>query len=76
MAEVFVFVIVIVLIGCGSGVLNNYMKHQQKLKEMNADPALRDELTALRERVEVLEKIVTDESTSLRRELDQLERSA
>ncbi len=76
MAEVFVFVIIIVLIGCGSGVLNNYFKHQQKLREMNDDPELRSELDALRDRIEVLEKIVTDESHSLSREISQLERSA
>ncbi len=74
--DVFTFVILVVLIACGSGVINNYMKHQRNRKEVTVDEDAQQELEELRERIEVLEKIVTDEKYQLQRDLDQLERQA
>ena len=73
--DVFTFVIIIVIIGCGTGVLTEYFKHK---RESQADPDgdVYEELDRLRERVEILERIVTDEKYQLKKELDQLERSA
>lgn len=74
--DVFTFVIIVVLIGCGSGVINNYMRNQRNKNKLTVDEDAQQELAELRERIEILEKIVTDEKYQLRRDLDQLERQA
>lgn len=78
MSEVFVFVIIVVIIACGSGVVNNYLKNQRERTLMSGeeDEAVYQELAVLRERIEVLEKIVTDEKYQLERDLNRLERQA
>jgi len=68
------FVIFVVLIGCGSGVLNNYLKNQREREKHALNEDVVDELSVLRERIEVLERIVTDEKNHLSKELDRLER--
>lgn len=74
MDSVFMMVVLIVLISCGAGVANNYLRNQRKRAEADADPEVRTELDRLRERVEVLEKIVTDEKFHLAKEINRLER--
>lgn len=74
--DVFTFVIIVVLIGCGSGVINNYMKNQRNKNKLTVDEDAQQELAELRERIEILEKIVTDEKYQLQRDLDRLERQA
>ncbi len=74
--DVFTFVIIVVLIGCGSGVINNYMKNQRNKNKLTVDEDAQQELAELRERIEILEKIVTDEKYQLQRDLDHLERQA
>ncbi|HEY5646755.1 MAG TPA: hypothetical protein VIS76_12470 [Pseudomonadales bacterium] len=74
--DIFTFVIVIVIIGCGTGVLSEYFKHKRKTAAIEPDEGVYEELDRLRERVEVLEAIVTDEKYSLKKEIDRLERSA
>jgi hypothetical protein len=74
--DVFTFVIIVVIIGCGTGVLSEYFKTKRKSQEFNSDDGVLDELDSLRQRVEVLEAIVTDEKYHLRKEIDQLERRA
>lgn len=74
--DVFTFVIIIVVIGCGTGVLSEYFKHKRKAAEFKGDDGVYEELDRLRERIEVLEAIVTDEKYNLKKELDRLERSA
>jgi hypothetical protein len=74
--DVFTFVIIVVIIGCGTGVLTEYFKHKRKAGEASVGDEVYDELDRLRERIEVLERIVTDEKYHLAKELDQLERSA
>lgn len=74
--DVFTFVIIVVLIGCGSGVINNYMRNQRNKNKLTVDEDAQQELAELRERIEILEKIVTDEKYQLQRDLDRLERQA
>lgn len=74
--DVFTFVIIVVLIGCGSGVINNYMKNQRNRTKVSIDEDAQQELVELRGRIEILEKIVTDEKYQLQRDLDHLERQA
>lgn len=74
MDSVFTMVVLIVLISCGAGVANNYLRNQRKQAEAGANPGVRADLELLRERVEVLEKIVTDEKYHLAKEINQLER--
>ena len=51
----------------------SYFKTQRaKKSQQPADEATNKDLAELRQRVEVLEKIVTDRKYQLRRELDQL----
>ncbi len=75
--DVFTFVIIVVIIGCGSGVVNNYLKNQREMTQYSAeDEEVNQELALLRERIEVLEKIITDEKYQLERDLNRLERQA
>ena len=74
MDSVFMMVVLILLISCGAGVANNYLRNQRKRAEADADPEVRTDLDRLRERVEVLEKIVTDEKFHLAKEINRLER--
>ena len=75
--DVFTFVIIVVIIASGSGVVNNYLKNQRERNLTGEeDEAVYQELAVLRERIEVLEKIVTDEKYQLERDLNRLERQA
>jgi hypothetical protein len=74
--DVFTMVAVIVVVSCTAGVLNNYIQAKKKQRNDEADSSLAEELDELRERIEVLEKIVTDEKYHLHRELNELERQA
>lgn len=47
----------------------------KKDKAAKEDPKLADELARLKERVQVLEEIVTDEKYNLKREFDALKRT-
>lgn len=74
--EVFTMVVLIVFVACGAGVANNYIKMQSKRdKAGKADDTTLAELADLRARIEVLEKIVTDEKYQLKRDLRSLENS-
>ena len=74
--DVFTMVVIIVAISCGAGAYNNYLKTRKlEAKKAPSDDVLA-ELDEMRERVQVLEKIVTDEKYQLHRELNDLERSA
>ena len=74
--EVFTFIVIVVLIGCGSGVISTYLKTRSDQAHVKVDDSVYEEMENLRERVEVLERILTDEKYNLKRELDHLERSA
>ena len=74
--DVFTFVIIIVIVGCGTGILSDYFKTKRQSAAVEVDDDVYAELDRLRERVEILERIVTDEKYNLKKELDQLERRA
>ncbi len=75
--EVFTMVVLIVFIACGTGVINEHFKTRRKeLEHSSPNDDVYDEVEMLRERIEVLEKIVTDERYHLEKEIDQLERRA
>ncbi|MEQ8691029.1 MAG: hypothetical protein RIC89_09385 [Pseudomonadales bacterium] len=73
--DVFTMVVVIVVVSVSAGVLNNYMKVKGRQDAAEQDSATLEELDELRQRVEVLEKIVTDKQYQLRSELAELERN-
>ncbi|TDJ27708.1 MAG: hypothetical protein E2O59_07580 [Gammaproteobacteria bacterium] len=75
--ELWTMIVLIVLIGCGTGVLNEHFKTRRKeLEHSSPSDDVYDEVEMLRERIEVLEKIVTDERYHLEKEISQLERRA
>lgn len=72
MDSVFVMVVLIVLISCAAGVINNYLKTQRLAAKATPSEDLLAELDRLRQRVEVLESIVTDDKYHLNKELNRL----
>ncbi len=68
--DFFTFLFLTVLIGCSIPLMKLW-QDGRKQRSMHGDDAVavRRELDALRERVTVLEKIVTDDKYELRREL-------
>ncbi|XOV82032.1 MAG: hypothetical protein ACFHXK_14325 [bacterium] len=74
--DVFTMVVFIVAVTTVAGVFNNYLKSKNKARNQQADSALSEEVDMLRQRVEVLESIVTDQKYQLHRELTELEKSA
>ena len=73
--DVFTMVVIIVVVTTIAGVYEKQQKNKYKAANANQDDLLA-EIDELRERVEVLEKIVTDEKYQLHREIDALEKSA
>jgi hypothetical protein len=74
--DVYTMVVVIVVVSCGAGAFNNYIKAQKKRTDVQDSDEVYAELETLRGRVEVLEKIVTEDKYQLNKELDELERRA
>ncbi len=74
MDGVFIMVIAIVSISCATGVINNYLKTRRYEARNSASPEMESEIDALKQRVAVLEEIVTDDGYRLNREIDRLER--
>ncbi len=74
--DVFTFIIIVVAIGCGTGVLTEYLKNKREAEEFEPDEDVYQELENLRARVEVLEAIVTDQKYNLEKEINQLEQRA
>lgn len=70
---VFEMVVVIVVVSCIAGVTNRYlkMKHAQTGQIM-PDEETNDRLSELEDRIQVLEKIVTDNRYNLEQEIDRL----
>ena len=71
--SVFTMVTCIVVVGCLTGVISDYLK-TRRLEARQSNAGNSEELEALKERVRVLERIVTDERFDLRREIKELER--
>ncbi|RUO29613.1 hypothetical protein CWE12_07325 [Aliidiomarina sedimenti] len=57
--------------GCAIEIYRTYVK-RQNAKQSKTDPALREEVEALKERVATLEALVTDKSYQLREEFKRL----
>lgn len=70
--DVFTMVVLIVIVCVGADTANKYIK-AQKAKAQDLPSDIEAELDELRERVEVLEKIVTDEKYQLSRDINALE---
>ena len=64
-------VVLIVLIACSASVAGKYLKIRER-ERAELDSAARQELDDLKSRVEVLERIVTDQKRDLSQEIDQL----
>ena len=71
--DVFEMVVVIVIVSCIAGVTNRYikMKHAQT-EQYLPDEGTVDRMSELENRIQVLEKIVTDNKYNLEQEIDQL----
>lgn len=74
--DVFTMVVIIVAVSCGAWVANEYLKNQRHRDRTASDDGHVAELDELRKRIEVLEKIVTDEKYTLNKEINDLERNA
>ena len=71
----FSMVVAIVLIGCIYALLDSHLKTRRKEADaaaVGADDETRERIEQLEHRVRVLERIVTDSGTDLRREIDNL----
>ena len=71
--SVFDMVVVIVIVSCIAGVTNRFikMKHEQAAQD-GPDDATMGRLDDLEDRIEILEKIVTDDKRNLGQEIDHL----
>ena len=74
MEGVFMMVVLIVLISCSAGVATRYIRFRQRQLSAQDGDDVREELEEVKQRVEVLEKIVTDRKFRLSDEIDNLER--
>lgn len=73
---VFEMVVIVVVIGCVSGVINNYLKIRQKEGGIHSDDVDEafDRIDNLEERIRVLEKVVTDDRYELKQQIERLEK--
>jgi len=74
--DVLTMVVAIVAISCAAGAYNSYLRSKKHTPNNDKAVELYAELDGLRERVEILEKIVTDDKFQLHKELEDLERRA
>lgn len=69
-------IVAVVAVSCLAGVLNNWLKTRNKVDRDEIDRlmgARRDQVQKLEERMQVLEKIVTDRQYDLKKEFHDLE---
>ena len=72
--DFFTFLFLTVLIGCSIPLMKLWQDgRRQRLPDSDVTTQLQRQVDALQERVEVLEKIVTDEKYQLQRELASLD---
>ena len=72
--DFFTFLFLTVLIGCSIPLMKLWQDgRRQRLPDSGATTQLQHQVDALQERVEVLEKIVTDQKYQLQRELASLD---
>ncbi|HEX7340870.1 MAG TPA: hypothetical protein VF269_01200 [Rhodanobacteraceae bacterium] len=65
-----IFVLCIILIVFGSGMFRHYLRAQAR--KPGEDPHYESRISALEQRVQTLERIVTDKNYDLKREFDKL----
>ena len=73
---VFEMITVVVVIGCITGIINNYLRIRQKASVVHGedvDEAF-ERIENLEERIRVLEKVVTDDRYDLEKQIDQLDK--
>ena len=70
--DVFTMVAVIVVAACAASVASSYLKGRARNRPQKPDADVQRAIEDLRRRVEVLEKIVTDDGYQLAREIDVL----
>ena len=68
--DVFTMVVVIVVIGCVTSSIDNWVKHKAKAEKNTAQDGeivrLRAEISDLQTRMQVMEKLATDDDSRLR----------
>ena len=70
--QVFDMVAVIVVFSVTAGVINNLIKSRAKNTEVSIDDDTAERIDGLEERIKVLERVITDDRHSLKREIDGL----
>ncbi|PKF49452.1 hypothetical protein [Enterovibrio nigricans] len=76
--DVFLFIVVVVAVGAGTKTIKSYFDYRTALNAFEANHKkherenLLNEISALKLRVEVLEKLVTDEGYELNRKIKAL----
>lgn len=70
--DVFSMVVAIVAISCVAGMVNNYLKTQRVAYKAAPGEEFASELESLKQRVAVLEEIVTDDRYRLEKEFNRL----
>jgi len=70
--DVFSMVVAIVAISCVAGMVNNYLKTQRLSYKVAPGEEVAAELESLKQRVAVLEEIVTDDRYRLNKEFNRL----
>ncbi len=71
--DFFTFLFLTVLIGCSIPLMKLWQDGRRRLPDSGVTTQLQHQVDALQERVEVLEKIVTDQKYQLQRELASLD---
>ena len=70
--QVFEMVVAIVVVSCIAGVTNNFIKMRKSGQNSHLDPETLDRIHLLEERVQVLERVITDDREHLKRQIDGL----
>jgi hypothetical protein len=71
--DIFTFIFLVVLVGCSIPLLKIWLEGRQQGRVSDDEvQSLRREIGGLKERVQVLEKIVTDKSYDVRRQFAEL----
>lgn len=68
-----VFVLLIIAIVMASGLIKTWIKHRHQVPETGADVEnMLEKIDVLEERIQVLERIVTEHNIDLRQQIDNL----
>ena len=68
-----IFIIIVVAIGCATGLISDYLKtRRRELEQRGSNDEYDARINELEERIRVLERIVTERSHDLKREINEL----